>query len=47
MKALKLLFQFLILKNLDQVHKILAIMLDPWFKSLQIVRDVVGRGDVI
>ncbi len=32
---------------MDQVCNMLAIMLDPRFKSLQVVRFLVGHGDAI
>jgi hypothetical protein len=46
-KVLKPFFQMFILKILDQVCNMFAIMFDPWFKSLQIVKKLMGRGDAI
>jgi hypothetical protein len=46
-KVLKPFLQFLNLFYVDQVHNMLAIMLDPQFKSLRVMENLVGSGDAI
>jgi hypothetical protein len=46
-KVLKPFLQFQKKNYVDQVHNMLAIMLDPQFKSLQIMENLVGSGDAI
>jgi len=47
MKVLKPFFQFLNFQNLNQVHNMFATMLNPTFKSLQAVENLVGCGEAI
>jgi hypothetical protein len=47
MKVLKLILQFLFVFYSNQVHNMLAIMSDPQFKSLLVVKILVGLGNVI
>jgi hypothetical protein len=44
MKVLKPFLQFLFVFYSNQVHNMLTTMLDPLFKSLQIVENLVGYG---
>lgn len=46
-KVIKPCFYFLIVYDLHQVHNMLAFMLDPYFKSLQVFKIYVGQGNVI
>jgi hypothetical protein len=39
--------EFLKAFHFQQVHIMLAFMLDPYFKSLQVVQNFVGCGNVI
>ncbi len=47
MKVLEPFFQFLFVFYSNEVHSMLTIMLDPWFKSLQVVKNLVGHGNAI
>jgi hypothetical protein len=47
MKVLKLIFQFLFVFYSNQGHNMLAIMSVPQFKSLPVVKNLVGHGNVI
>lgn len=47
MKVLKPFLQFLNFKNSNQVYNILATMLNPRFKSFQVVEIFVGCGEAI
>jgi len=46
-KVFKHLIFFLKAFNFRQVHNMLALMLDPHFKSLRVVESFVGHGNVI
>jgi hypothetical protein len=46
-KVLKPFLEFLKASNFYQVHNMLALMLDPCFKSLQAVESFVGCNNVI
>ncbi len=39
--------QFLMAFDFHQVHNMLALMLDPHYKSLQVVENYVGCGNAI
>jgi hypothetical protein len=50
MKILVVLVPFLAFSyayNLNKAHNMLALMLDPRFKSLDVVKTIVGRAKVI
>ncbi len=47
MKVFKHFLEFFKAFDSYQVHNMLALMLDPCFKSLQVVKSFVGHGDVI
>jgi hypothetical protein len=44
---LKFFITFLKSYDANQVHNMLAIMLDPRFKHLHVVKNYVGQGNVI
>ncbi len=46
-KVLKYFFKFLNFFDVDEVCNMLAIMLDPRFRSLRVVENLVGPRDVI
>jgi hypothetical protein len=45
-KVLKFFITFLKSYDANQVHNMLAIMLDPRFKHLHVVENYVGQGNV-
>jgi hypothetical protein len=47
MKVLQPFLQFLFVFYSNQVHSMLTIILDPQFKSLQVVENLVGHGNAI
>ncbi len=47
MKVFKRFLEFLKAFDFYQVHNMLALMLDPCFKSLWVVESFVGHGNVI
>lgn len=47
MKVLKPFLQFLFVFYSNQVQSMLTIMLDPRFKSLQVVENLMGHGNAI
>ncbi len=47
MKVFKRFLEFLKAFDFCQVHNMLALMLDPCFKSLWVVESFVGHGNVI
>jgi hypothetical protein len=46
-KAIKFFLDFLRSFDALQVHKMMAIMLDPCLKALWIVKNLIGCGNVI
>ncbi len=46
-KVIKLCLYFLIAYESHQVHNMFALMFDPCFKSLWVLKNYVGRGNVI
>jgi hypothetical protein len=46
-RVIKPFLKFLEVYNSHQIHNMLSIMLDPYFKSLQVVKNYVGCEDYI
>ncbi len=47
MKVIRPILQFLRTFDSCQVHNMLALMVEPYYKSLWVVENYVGRGNVI